>query len=445
MWRSLTASHFWDCNGAACDAPTLDPWESFLYSFAPHYAPQRPPTGTGEYGESLWLVGAASDALSAALGPDSPCCGSEDQGRGGCGRCVLVRAPGARTNLTAIVMKKSRCPPTTNLCGAGLMHMDIAAPGFDYAAESPASVCGSASRRDTWLSASESGACSTSTWSGSAPSDCECGWAGAARENCGGSDGSACYDVCCTDGGAPAAPAPPLDACCAAIGADDSSPPARQLMRRGCELFASWGWPSGSPTLEYTAVECPQAFVHRVSAAFTASGVAPLLAPSARPPSPPSPPSPPAPPPQPPASEPAPPTPLAPAGGFTANHTTVVITGCVIALVVYLVWGRHWLPSCCGGSSAASSAPGSRGATTRVRGKGIRGALRGAFSSGMSRAPATSSRGGAARVVGGATCRGRGSGLGRASGEVSLEMTEAPLSGRCAVAEDAQVRPRHKV
>ena len=21
MWRSLTASHFWDCNGAACDAP----------------------------------------------------------------------------------------------------------------------------------------------------------------------------------------------------------------------------------------------------------------------------------------------------------------------------------------------------------------------------------------------------------------------------------------
>lgn len=90
--NTLTSSHFYDCNGAACDAPTLQPWELYKYSFAPQYAPQEPPGGVGEFGESLWLVGAASDALSTLLGPDDSCCGREDAGRGGCGKCIIVRA-----------------------------------------------------------------------------------------------------------------------------------------------------------------------------------------------------------------------------------------------------------------------------------------------------------------------------------------------------------------
>ena len=90
MWRTLSASHYYDCNGASCDAPTLQPWALNLYSFAPQYAPQRPPGGTGALGETLWLVGAASDALSSVLGPDEACCGRENPIRGGCGRCLLT-------------------------------------------------------------------------------------------------------------------------------------------------------------------------------------------------------------------------------------------------------------------------------------------------------------------------------------------------------------------
>ena len=146
-WQTLSASHFYDCDGAACDAPILQPWEAYQYSFSPRYAPMTPTDGVGAFGETLWLVGAASDALSTALGADDPCCGADvpegQQGssRGGCGKCILVRTPpnAARTNLTAIVMKKSRCPPWTNLCNNDRIHMDFAAPGFDYAAESTSS------------------------------------------------------------------------------------------------------------------------------------------------------------------------------------------------------------------------------------------------------------------------------------------------------------------
>ena len=32
---TLSATHFWDCNGAACDATTLQPWDPNKYRYAP--------------------------------------------------------------------------------------------------------------------------------------------------------------------------------------------------------------------------------------------------------------------------------------------------------------------------------------------------------------------------------------------------------------------------
>merc|ERR1712156_451100 len=88
-------THFWDCNGMACDAGTLQPWDDSKYVASPGYSPQNPDNhGGAVYGERMWLVGAASDSLSALLGENDPCCGSADVGMG-CGKCVLIRVPGA--------------------------------------------------------------------------------------------------------------------------------------------------------------------------------------------------------------------------------------------------------------------------------------------------------------------------------------------------------------
>jgi hypothetical protein len=40
------------------------------------------------YGENIWLVGAASDALSRHMGHPDNCCGRDDIG--GCGKCILI-------------------------------------------------------------------------------------------------------------------------------------------------------------------------------------------------------------------------------------------------------------------------------------------------------------------------------------------------------------------
>ena len=223
MWSELTSTHYWDCNGGACDAPMLQPWNERLYSFAPQYAPQRPPGGTGQYGETLWLAGAASDSLSKLLGGDDECCGRDDTNVGGCGRCILARNPLAQSNLTAVIMKKSRCPPETNLCSEGSVHMDIAVPGFEFISESTANVCGSADRLQTWLTKAQSGACATST----VGSGCDCSWT-MAKTNCGTDDGSQCWSACC----APTSPTTDgASSCCDQIVANGR--PARQRLFDG--------------------------------------------------------------------------------------------------------------------------------------------------------------------------------------------------------------------
>ena len=171
-FTGLTASHFWDCNGAGCDATTLQPWDPSRYAFSPFYAPQDPALHGGSvYGESLWLTGAASEALAALLGDDAACCGRDDNDDGGgCGKCLLVRSPSAlQGNATALVMKKSHCPPSNPLCGTGKAHFDIAVPGFDYSEASLAHVCASAERAETYLTSAEAQSCGCAPHAPSTP------------------------------------------------------------------------------------------------------------------------------------------------------------------------------------------------------------------------------------------------------------------------------------
>jgi len=226
--QTMEATHFWDCNGGSCDAPILQPWKEAEYVFPPQYAPADPEYyGGAAYGERLWMTGAASDALSDLLGPDREGCGYSTKGGGGCGKCVLVRNPTARNpDWSAVVMKKSRCPPESPGCRSGV-HMDLAVPGFDLLRAKLPNVCGKQNRRDTFITEEQAGICAST----------------------------------------------PAHACnCSGI-PDDT--PERKMLRKGCELFKAWGWHHGTPLLNYRPVECPPRFVERVriGKAFSASGI----------------------------------------------------------------------------------------------------------------------------------------------------------------------------
>jgi hypothetical protein len=43
-------------------------------------------------------------------------------------------------------------------------------------------------------------------------------------------------------------------------------------MRKGCELFTSWGWTRGDPTINWRPVECPSKFKEIIHGAFGPSG-----------------------------------------------------------------------------------------------------------------------------------------------------------------------------
>jgi len=224
---TLKSTHFWDCNGLSCDAPTLQPWSPREYKAAPQYAPMDPAKhGGAKYGEKLWMVGAASDALSDALGPDCDCCGVDNEGGGGCGKCLLVQNPTAVNSAwTAVVMKKSRCPPHSAGCDSP--HMDFAVPGFDHLGYSTANVCGDGSKSNTYFSKHQSGICGSVS-----PKDCNC-------------DGL------------------------------PSDTAEQRMLKDGCLLFKAWGWHHGVPNLNYKSVLCPAGFIEKVrqGSAFGPGGV----------------------------------------------------------------------------------------------------------------------------------------------------------------------------
>ncbi|EOD14032.1 hypothetical protein EMIHUDRAFT_211957 [Emiliania huxleyi CCMP1516] len=211
----MAATHYWDCNGQGCDATTLQPWkEGAAYVSPPGYGPQDPADhGGAAYGERMWLLGAASDSLAAMLGDDDPCCGRTPI-PSGCGNCLLVQNPDAvNAGWTAVVMKKNRCPPWTNGCGDGELHVDIAAPGFDFLPASTANVC--SERAGTGFDNQEQSELLGRWW-----------------ESC--ADTRQCAVLC------DQLPAPFV---------------------AGCRLFTSWGWTRGDPSrLRFRKVACPDAF-----------------------------------------------------------------------------------------------------------------------------------------------------------------------------------------
>jgi len=227
--QGVKLTHFWDCNGMACDAPTLQPWDLSKYVASPGYSPQNPDNhGGAVYGEKMWLVGAASDSMSDLLGEHDPCCGSSNDGSsGGCGKCVLMRVTDAVNNeWTALVMKKNRCPPWSNGCEPGNLHFDMAVPGYDNLQYSTANVCGV--RDNTGFQSREASAV-LGDWYHQ-------------------------YDNTAAAGASLCSTLPPQ-------------------FQEGCELFSTWGWKRGNPEAEYRVVDCPEAFKAHVAAQFDANGV----------------------------------------------------------------------------------------------------------------------------------------------------------------------------
>jgi len=225
--QGVKLTHFWDCNGMACDAPTLQPWDLSKYVASPGYSPQNPDNhGGAVYGEKMWLVGAASDSMSELLGEHDPCCGSSSES-GGCGKCVLMRVTDSiNAEWTALVMRKNRCPPWSNGCEAGKLHFDMAVPGYDNLQFSTANVCGL--RGNTGFQSQQASAVLGDWYKH--------------YQNTAAAGASLCSTL----------------------------PPQFQ---EGCELFSSWGWRRGDPNAEYRVVDCPEAFKAHVAAQFDANGV----------------------------------------------------------------------------------------------------------------------------------------------------------------------------
>jgi len=227
----MRMTHYWDCSGQGCDASTLQPWRLEKYITPAGYGPQDPADFGGPmYGEKMWLTGAASDALSAIMGPDDGCCGGDpnDGGIGGCGKCLLVlNTESLHPDWTAVVMKKNRCPPWSIGCGANEPHFDIAAPGFDNLQWSTANVCG---KRPGTGFASQKQSETLGRW----------------YQQC--ANTADCAHLC------------------------DELPAA---FRKGCKLFASWGWFNGNPDgVKFKAVACPPRLVNHVGSLFGADGPA---------------------------------------------------------------------------------------------------------------------------------------------------------------------------
>lgn len=222
----MVLTHYWDCSGQGCDAKTLQPWNPSKYVSPAGYGPQDPEKhGGAAYGEKMWLSGAASDTLAAMMGPDDGCCGEDGDNKGGCGKCLLIRNPDAvKADWTAVIMKKNRCPPWSNGCGANSAHFDVAAPGFDNLQYSTANICG---KPATGFKTKEQSA-ALGSWYNKYQNTAE------------------------------------ATALC------DELPSA---FKEGCELFASWGWKTGNPKgVDYKVVACPTKFTEHIQSLFGASG-----------------------------------------------------------------------------------------------------------------------------------------------------------------------------
>ena len=233
-WLKAGGSHFWDCSGGSCDAKTLQPWDESKYIYSSQYAPLVPTEPVA--GEHLWMTAAVSDSLAKLLGGSS-----DDAGAEGCGKCFLVRnAQAVNADWTALVMKKNRCPPWSNGCEEGKLHIDLAVPAFDDLRYSTANTCGSPQKGDTFISKANSGMCGQ--WYNNPD------------------------------------PTTAKDCDCSKLPSDTVE---QKLLKTGCELFTQWNWTTtGAPQLDFKPVACPDAYVRYIDSAFGPNG--PIAPQSAR-------------------------------------------------------------------------------------------------------------------------------------------------------------------
>ena len=235
-WKDgLSVTHYYDCGGQSCDAPLLQPWNDSKFVAGPGYTVLDPNDfGGAKYGEKMWIYGAASDVLANMLGDNVDGLGKVTEGdaTGGCGKSILIKNPDAKnSDWTALVMRKSRCPPWSSGCDKP--HMDLMIPGFDNLQYSTANRCGDPG---TGMTKEESAIC--------------------------GADGnpSACSKC-------------------------DSLP---ENFRKGCQLFVDWGWTRGDPTCQYKVVETPEEFIAytkkiQIGGSNADSGVTPSPSPKPEP------------------------------------------------------------------------------------------------------------------------------------------------------------------
>lgn len=218
----LVLTHYWDCSGQSCDAPTLSPWNYDKYRSPSGYQPQDPNDfgGPSVFGEKLWVTAAI---MNIDQGSDHGCCGSTSNG-GGCGNCILIQNPDSlHPDWTIMAMKKNTC----GSC-ASSPHADINVPGFDNLQYSLANICGES---NTGLSKEESSL--LGSWYHEYGNVAE---AGAAQ--------------------------------C------DRLP---DEYRKGCHLFSEWGWTRGQTIrANYKVVECPSRFREHIGSLFDENGVVEL-------------------------------------------------------------------------------------------------------------------------------------------------------------------------
>ena len=202
--QGLSVTHYYDCGGQSCDAPLLQPFKNVNFVAPEGYNVLDPNDFGGPlYGEAMWIYGAASDKLANILGNNIDGLGhvTESGAGGACGKSILIRNKDAtRPDWTALVMRKSRCPPWSSGCNNAL-HMDLLVPGFDNLSASTANRCGDS---NTALSKKEATVCGNNN----------------APVNCIG-----CHTI------------------------------SNKKLAKGCQLFVDWGWKTGNPECEWKIVE----------------------------------------------------------------------------------------------------------------------------------------------------------------------------------------------
>lgn len=242
----ISLSHFWDCNGQSIDASTISPFATETYYSPAGYAPQDPSDhGGAVYGESMWVLGAASPNLKAAMG-------------GGYGGCLLIQNSkyAVESSWSIVAMVTSDCPGDSNALCNNTNHIDLLAPGFDAVGASTANVCGNTTHSSR-LSTS-------SPYNGISKTDSEimdAWWVGT-------KDGGRCdYDNGCNT---------------IATNNCNTMTTGPDFVA-GCNRFANWGWTVGTPgqvydaasnsfvwngDVEYAIVSCPSAFTSWVDAQY---------------------------------------------------------------------------------------------------------------------------------------------------------------------------------